>query len=40
MVPLNAIPLKNGSKYLLFASSDKNKEILENTQNFGLGLKN
>ena len=27
---------KIGSKYLVFASIDKNKEVLENTQNFGI----
>ena len=26
---------KNGSKYLTIASTDKNKEVLKNTQNFG-----
>ena len=30
---------KNGNKYLIFASTDKNKEILKNIQNFGMGLK-
>ena len=31
---------KNGSKYLVFDSTDENKEVFENTQNFGMGLKN
>ena len=30
---------KNGNKYLVFDSSDENKEVLKNTQNFGMGLK-
>ena len=30
---------KNGSKYLVFHSTDENKEVLKNTQNFGMGLK-
>ena len=30
---------KNGKKYLIFASSDKNKKVLQNTQNFGIKLK-
>ena len=30
---------KNGSKYLVFDSTDENKEVLKNTQNFGVGLK-
>ena len=29
---------KNGNKYLTFASTDKNKEVLKNTQNFGMRL--
>ena len=31
---------KNGSKHLVFDSTDENKEVFENTQNFGMGLKN
>ena len=30
---------KNGNKYSVFDSSDENKEVLKNTQNFGMGLK-
>ena len=30
---------KNTSKYLVFDSSDENKEVLKNTQNSGMGLK-
>ena len=30
---------KNGNKYLVFAFTDKSKEVLKNTQNFGTGLK-
>ena len=30
---------KNGNKYLVFDSSDENKEVLKNTQNSGMGLK-
>ena len=30
---------KNGIKYLVFDSTDENKEVLKNTQNFGMGLK-
>ena len=30
---------ENGSKYLVFDSTDENKEVLKNTQNFGVGLK-
>ena len=29
----------NGDKYLIFASIDKNKELLKTTQNFGMKLK-
>ena len=29
---------KNGNEYLVFASIDENKEILKNTQNFGIKL--
>ena len=29
----------NGDKYLIFASTDKNKELLKTTQNFGMKLK-
>ena len=29
----------NGNKYLVFDSSDENKEVLKNTKNFGMGLK-
>ena len=31
---------KNGNKYLLFNSVDENKEVLKNTQIFGMELKN
>ena len=31
---------KNGSKYLVFDSTDERKEeVLKNTRNFGMGLK-
>ena len=30
---------EKGSKYLVFDSADKNKEVLRNTKNFGMGLK-
>ena len=30
---------KSGSKYLVFDSTDENKEVLKDTQNFGMGLK-
>ena len=30
---------KNRNKYLAFAPTDKNKEVLKNTQNFRMGLK-
>ena len=30
---------KNENKYLVFGSADKKKEVLKNTQNFGMGLK-
>ena len=30
---------KNTSKYLVFDSSDENKEVLKNTHNFGMRLK-
>ena len=30
---------KNGNKYLVFDSSNENKEVLKNTQNSGMGLK-
>ena len=33
------IEKKNGSKYLHFDSTDKNKEVLKNTQNFEIELK-
>ena len=29
----------NGNKYLVFDSTDENKEVLKSTQNFGMGLK-
>ena len=29
---------KNGNKYLIFASADKNNKVLKNTQNFGMRL--
>ena len=29
----------NGNKYLVSVSTDKNKEVLKNTQNFGMRLK-
>ena len=34
-----SIEEKNGSKYFVFDSTDENKEVLKNTQNFGIGLK-
>ena len=30
---------KNGNKYLIFDSVDENKEVLKNTQMFGIQLK-
>ena len=30
---------KNGNKYLIFDSVDENKEVLKNTQIFGMELK-
>ena len=30
---------KNESKYLVFDSTDENKEVLKNIQNFGMGKK-
>ena len=30
---------KNGNKYVIFDSSDENKEVLKNTKNFGMRLK-
>ena len=30
---------KNENKYLVFDSTDENKEVLKNTQNFGMRLK-
>ena len=30
---------KNGSKYLVFDSTNENKEVLKNTESFGMGLK-
>ena len=29
----------DGNKYLVFDSTDENKEVLKRTQNFGMGLK-
>ena len=29
----------DGNKYLVFDSTDENKEVLKSTQNFGMGLK-
>ena len=29
----------NGNKYLIFDSTDKNKEVLKKTKSFGMGLK-
>ena len=31
---------KNGSKYLVFDSTDENRQVLKNTQNFGMVLRN
>ena len=31
---------KNGSKYLVFDSTDLNRQVLKNTQNFGMVLRN
>ena len=33
------IEKNNGNKYLVFDSTDENKEVLKSTQNFGMGLK-
>ena len=30
---------ENGSKYLVFDSTDENKEVLKNTKNFRIGIK-
>ena len=30
---------KSGNKYVVFDSSDENKEVLKNTKNFGMRLK-
>ena len=30
---------KNGSKYLVFDSTDENIEVLKNTKYFGIGIK-
>ena len=30
---------KNGNKYLIFHSADENKEVLKNTQMFGMELR-
>ena len=30
---------KNGNKYVVFDSSDENKEVLKNTKNFEMRLK-
>ena len=30
---------KNGNKYLVFGSTDETKELLKNTQTFGMELK-
>ena len=35
----NSIEEKDGNKYLILVSIDKNKKVLVNTQNFGIKLK-
>ena len=35
----NYVEEKNGTKYLVFGSTDENKEILKQYTNFGMGLK-
>ena len=35
----DCIEEKNGNKYLTLVSTDTNKEVLINTQNFGIKLK-
>ena len=38
-IECNSVEEKNGNKYLIFASVDKNKEVLKNMQMFGMELK-
>ena len=36
---MDILKKKNESKYLVFNSTDENKEVQKNTQTFGMGLK-
>ena len=36
---MDILKKKNESKYLVFDSTDENKKVSKNTQNFGMGLK-
>ena len=38
-IECNSIEEKDGNKYLILVSTDKNKKVLVNTQNFGINLK-
>ena len=38
-IECNSVEAKDKSKYLVFSSSNENKEKLKNTQNFGMVLK-
>ena len=38
-IECNSIEENNENKYLIFISTDRNKEALKNTQNFGMKLK-
>ena len=38
-IECNSVEAKDKSKYLVFSSSNENKEKLKNTQNFGMLLK-
>ena len=35
---MDILKKKNGSKYLAFDSTDENRKVLKNTQNFGIRL--
>ena len=37
-IVIGHIEEKNGSKYLVFDSTDEPKQVLKTTQNFGMGL--
>ena len=38
-IECNSLEESNEDKYLIFACTDKNKEVLKSTQNFGMKLK-